>query len=56
MIETSTAIILVGFLLTLAISWSTPTNRDYHTDMKNIAYELSRIADALNRRANDDSD
>lgn len=45
--STSTAILLVGSLLTLAISWSTPTNRDYHTDLKNIAYQLSRIADAL---------
>lgn len=49
MIDTSTAIILIGSVLVIAISWSTPTNRDYHTDLKNIAYQLSRIADALNR-------
>lgn len=45
--STSTAILLVGSLLVLAITWSVPTDRDYHTDLKNIAYQLSRIADAL---------
>ena len=54
MIDTSTAIILIGSVLVIAISWSTPTNRDYHTDLKNIAYQLSRIADALDRSNNDD--
>lgn len=54
MIDTSTAIILIGSVLVIAISWSTPTNRDYHTDLKNIAYQLSRIADALDRSNNND--
>ena len=45
--STSTVILLTGSMIFFAISWSTPTDRDYHTDLKNIAYQLSRIADAL---------
>ena len=33
----------------VAIGWSIPHTYDYHTDLRNIAYQLSRIADALNR-------
>jgi len=44
------AILLTGVLLCIGIAWSSPVVRDYHTDLKNIAYQLSRIADALNRR------
>lgn len=47
----TTAIIATGGLIVIAMAWSTPVVRDYHTDLKNIAYQLSRIADALNRRA-----
>ena len=47
---TTEAIIAVGGLIVIAMAWSTPVSRDYHTDLKNIAYQLSRIADALNRR------
>lgn len=45
------AIILAGALIMIAIGWSSPHIYDYHTDLKNIAYQLSRIADALNRTA-----
>jgi len=34
----------------LAIVVSIPRTYDYHTDLQNIAYQLSRIADALNRK------
>ena len=47
---TTEAIIAVGVLIFIAITWSSPVSRDYHTDLENIAYQLSRIADALNRR------
>ncbi len=47
---TTEAIIAVGGLIVIAMAWNTPVSRDYHTDLKNIAYQLSRIADALNRR------
>ena len=47
---TTEAIIAVGVLIVIAMECATPVSRDYHTDLKNIAYQLSRIADALNRR------
>lgn len=47
---TAFAIIFTGVLIVMAMVWSSPTVYDYHTDLKNIAYQLSRIVDALNRR------
>lgn len=47
----TTAIVATGAMITIAIGWSIPHVYDYHTDLKNIAYQLSRIADALNRKA-----
>ena len=44
------AILLVGAFIFLAVCWSSPTSHDYHTDLKNIDYQLSRIADALNSK------
>lgn len=46
---TEVAIIAAGGLIAVAIGWSVPHIYDYHTDLKNIAYQLSRIANALNR-------
>lgn len=43
-------IILAAALIVVAIGWSIPHIYDYHTDLKNIAYQLSRIADALNKK------
>lgn len=48
-ITITSAILLTGGLIVIAMAWSAPVVRDYHTDLKNIAYQLSRIADALNR-------
>ena len=45
------AIMFVGIILIAVIALGSPTSYDYHTDLKNIAYQLSRIADALNRGA-----
>lgn len=50
------AIIFAASIIAIAIGWSVPSIYDYHTDLRNIAYQLSRIADALNRRAKDESD
>jgi len=47
---TANAIILVGAMIAVAIGWSIPHTYDYHTDLKNINYQLSRIADALNKK------
>lgn len=47
-------IILTGTLITMTMIWSKPTVYDYHTDLKNIAYQLSRIADALNRKGKEE--
>lgn len=44
------AILFAGAIIVVAIGWSIPHTYDYHTDLKNIAYQLSRIADALNRK------
>lgn len=46
----ATAIIFTGALIIIAMVWCGPTVYDYHTDLKNITYQLSRIADALNRK------
>lgn len=46
----TTAIMVVGLMITVAIVWSIPHTYDYHNDLHNIAYQLSRIADALNRK------
>lgn len=46
-----TAIMVAGTMITVAIGWSIPHSYDYHTDLRNISYQLSRIADALNRQA-----
>ena len=43
-------IIFAASIIAVAIGWSTPNTYDYHTDLRNIAYQLSRIADALNRK------
>ncbi len=45
------AIILVGCVITAAIM-ITPHTNDYQNDLRNIEYQLSRIADALNQRTN----
>lgn len=45
----TTAIVAAGAMIAIAISWSSPHVYDYHTDLRNISYALSRIADALSR-------
>lgn len=49
------AIVFAALVLVIdtAIVWGVPHSYDYHTDLKNIAYQLSRIADALNRKDGD---
>lgn len=44
------AIVFAASIIAIAIGWSAPSIHDYHTDLRNIAYQLSRIADALNRK------
>jgi len=44
------AIVFTALVIATAIVWSMPHSYDYHTDLRNIAYQLSRIADALNRK------
>lgn len=44
------AIVFGASIIAVAIGWSIPHTYDYHTDLRNIAYQLSRIADALNRK------
>ena len=46
----ATAIGVAGALIAVAIGWSIPHVYDYHTDLRNISYQLSRIADALNKK------
>jgi len=46
----TTAIAVAGAMIVVAIGWSSPHVYDYHTDLKNISYQLSRIADALNKK------
>ena len=48
------AIVFGASIIAVAIGWSIPHTYDYHTDLRNIAYQLSRIADALTRREQDD--
>lgn len=43
----TTSIIAAAALIGIAIVWSIPKVYDYHTDLRNISYQLSRIADAL---------
>ena len=43
-------IILAAAMIVVAMSLGIPTIYDYHTDLENIAYQLSRIADALNKK------
>jgi len=43
-------IFIAGVMISMAIILSIPNGHDYHTDLRNIAYKLSRIADALNRK------
>jgi hypothetical protein len=38
-------------LIAVVISWSMPTVHDYSMELKNIRYQLSRIADNLARIA-----
>lgn len=44
----TTSIIAAAALIGIGIVWSIPKVYDYHTDLRNISYQLSRIADALN--------
>lgn len=50
MIHTSTAIFFVGAFIIITMGCCDPKPYNYHDELKNIAYQLSRIADALNRR------
>ena len=43
-------IFIAGVMISIAIILSIPDGHDYHTDLRNIAYQLSRIADALNKK------
>lgn len=45
-----TAIMAASLVIALAVVVSKPCTYDYHADLQNIAYQLSRIADALNRK------
>ncbi len=47
---TTTAIMAASLIIAMAIVLSIPHGHDYHTDLRNIIYQLSRIADALNRK------
>ena len=42
--------IFAAMLIAMAIVLSATHTYDYHMDLRNIAYQLSRIADALNRK------
>ena len=42
--------IFAAMLIAMAIVLSATRTYDYHTDLRNIAYQLSRIADALSRK------
>ncbi len=44
------AIVFVGSIIAIAICFSAPDTHDYSTELKNIDYQLSRIADALNKK------
>ena len=43
-------IFIAGAMISMAIILSIPNGHDYHMDLRNIVYQLSRIADALNRK------
>ena len=47
------AILIAGAMISVSMAWSIPHTYDYHTDLKNISYQLSRIADALNKKRGD---
>ena len=46
-INLKTAIVLIGGMIMIGIGCARPVTYDYRTELKNIAYQLSRIADAL---------
>jgi len=46
----TTAIVFVGSIIAIAIFISASDTHDYSTELKNIDYQLSRIADALNEK------
>ena len=46
-IDLVTAIVLTGGMIIIGFGWARPVTYDYRTELKNIAYQLSRIADAL---------
>lgn len=48
-------IFIAGAMVSMAIILSIPNGHDYHTDLRNIAYQLSRIADTLDRRAKNEA-
>lgn len=50
MIQTSTAILFIGSLIIIMMGLCNPKPHNYHDELRLIAYELSRIADALDRR------
>ena len=45
-----TAILIAGLMISLSMFLGMSHTYDYHTDLKNISYQLSRIADALNKK------
>jgi len=53
MIET---ILIAAVMISVAIVLSIPRQYDYHMELHNIAYQLSRIADALNRKEDGEQD
>lgn len=48
-------LVVAASIIAVAMAWSVPHTYDYHTDLRNIEYQLSRIADALNRKKGDES-
>ena len=52
-IDLVTAIVLTGGMIMIGLGCGGPVTYDYHTELKNIAYQLSRIADALREASND---
>ena len=56
MMHTSTAILFVGAFIIIMMGVCDPKPYNYHDELRLIAYQLSRIADALDRSKNNDSD
>ena len=54
MIHTSTAILFVGAFIIIMMGCCDPKPHNYHDELRLIAYQLSRIADALDRSNNND--